>query len=82
MLSVELLSEEIKNKLGNSIKGFTEVELDSIINYRLHVEMMGRQWKLAPLSERAKRNMAYAKSTLADKPGDIFSTSTDNNVGS
>lgn len=54
------------------------MELDSIIKYRLHVEIMGRQWKLAPLSDRAKRNMAYAKFTLTDKPGDLFSTPTDN----
>jgi len=32
------------------------------------------QGMLVPLSERAKRNMAYAKSTLVDKPGDLFST--------
>lgn len=37
------------------------------------------QGVLVALADRAKRNMAYAKSTLADKPGDLFSTPTDNN---
>ena len=36
------------------------------------------QGVLVALADRAKRNMAYAKSTLADKPGDLFSTPTDN----
>lgn len=37
------------------------------------------QGVLVALADRAKRNMAYAKSTLTDKPGDLFSTPTDNN---